>query len=420
MLSVWNTRHPLSKGFLKVLIAGLFTALLVAGLLLGGSAKAHAADGPIKVFIDTKELHVDIEPNLNKGTTLVQMRPIFEALGMELKWDSATKQISAKKEGISLSMTLGSSTATVNGERVQLTRPPEAIKGHTVVPLRFISEVTGAFVHWNSVGREIVVLTEPFIASLGMTKEEMKKYVEELQKEIDEKHVESKPDPAPSNKTPNLSKVNPNQLKGMYYGFEPDFDGYRCGGMCWKFYTFLPDQKILVGEPAGGGPETIDCKVDRCLSYKINNGTELVIAGGDTLSIGLNSKNALVINGAVMTPVVPAPADLKLSGKYITQGYSGLVGISPAATSWTKTITFSPEGKFESDSLSIGVLNTGDAHTSGSQSGSLSGTYSIKGNTITLQYSDGTKQKHIFIPEDKKNGVYMSIQLGDENYRRKD
>jgi len=407
---------------MKFVAAAMLAAVMLLAGLLGGK-EANAAESKIFVSYDGNELEFAVEPNLSQGTTLVQMRPLLEALGMELTWDPVTRNITAVKDGYELFMTLGSDIAVLNGQQIKLLRPAEAINGHTIVPLRFISEATGAFVHWNGVGREIVVMSEAYITGFGMTMQEMKVYVDQLQKEIDEQYAKemadkkkkeeeakNKPKPKP------LDKVDESKLQGMFYGFENDFGGYECGGMCWKYYTFLPGKKVVVGEPAGGGPETIDCKTDNCQTYSIKD-SKLVISGGDSLSIGQTEEGTIVINDAYMSKVEAVADNFKLDGVYVARGYTGLVGISPAASSWSKYLTFKADGIFTSDSLSIGVLSTGSSHTSGStSSGEVTGTYSITGNTITLKYSDGKTTKHVFIPDEQEGDIYRDLQIGSIYY----
>ncbi len=403
----------------------MLAAALLFGLFgLSASADAQTADPPIVVHVDGEPLVLDIAPNLQEGTTLVQMRPIFEALGMELAWNPGARTITAVKEGYLLTMTLDSDQADLNGQHVQLARPAVSINGHTVVPLRFVSETTGAFVHWNSVGREILVMTDAYMATTGMTREELQAFVNELQQEIDEEHArelaeqaraaEEEADHEPD--SPPLGKVDASKLQGMFYGFEDDFGGYECGGMCWKFYTFLPGNQVVVGEPAGGGPETIDCKLDACRTYSIRDG-KLNLEGGESLSIGQTEQGMIVINDAYMSKVAPVADSFTLEGEYVAMGYQGLVGITPFASSWKRYLTFRADGTFESDSSAIGILDTIDTHTSGSNaSDTVTGTYAIKKNTLTLRYADGTVTTHVFIPDDKQGAIYHDLQIGDLSY----
>jgi hypothetical protein len=102
----------LASLLLRIAAGGMLAAALSIGLFgMSASTDAQAADPPIVVHFDGEPLELDIAPNLQAGTTLVQMRPIFEALGMELTWNPGARTITAVKEGYHLSMTLDSDRA---------------------------------------------------------------------------------------------------------------------------------------------------------------------------------------------------------------------------------------------------------------------------------------------------------------------
>jgi hypothetical protein len=114
---------------------------LLAGLCLvaGGLPQAQEAGG----------IRFDVKPVVKAGTTLVQMRPIFEYLSAKVVWNATTKQITATKGTTKILLRLGSKQATVNGQPRTLSVPPQTIRGHTMVPLRFVSEALGTKVDYH-------------------------------------------------------------------------------------------------------------------------------------------------------------------------------------------------------------------------------------------------------------------------------
>ncbi len=115
--------------------------------------------GVINVFINGEWLGFEQPPKIEYGTTLVPMRAIFEELGANVTWNQKTKGISASKGSTKISLTLNQKTAKVNGKTVTLTVPPKAINGHTLVPLRFVSEALGADVKWDG-STETIFITK--------------------------------------------------------------------------------------------------------------------------------------------------------------------------------------------------------------------------------------------------------------------
>jgi len=396
-------------------------------LILAWSGSAAAADKTIEVQLDTKPLTFDVDPVIRNGSTLVQFRPLFEAMGLRLEWNSATKTITGTKDGLRITMKIGSTQADVNGQTLTLGQAPLIIDGNTMVPLRFIGESTGAVVGWNPYKPQVVVFTEAYWTAQGATRADVeaaiKAELERIKKEVEASqgsgngNTPIKPVPVPAKpggsgvyKPATSDKVSLSQLQGMYAGFRPDSSGYECGGMCWDLYTFLPGNKLVVGTPERGGPETISCSVDECVDYTISNG-QLKIQGGETLPIAVEN-GKLVINDVELDRVKPVGNDLKLSKEYIHRGFFGLVGISGGSTSWTYHLKFNANGTFESDRAMIGTVQ-GGAPTTGGAGSASSGSYKISGNTLTLAYSDGRSEFLLFFAHDES---LEDIQIGEENF----
>lgn len=93
----------------------------------------------------------------SNGSVLVPPRAIFESLGAAVEWDGATQTVTATKEGKTVVLTIGSNIAYVNGVPVTLSAPAQLINGHTMVPVRFVSEALGGAVEWNEASKSVIV-----------------------------------------------------------------------------------------------------------------------------------------------------------------------------------------------------------------------------------------------------------------------
>jgi hypothetical protein len=127
-------------------------------LFLGVSPNASATQD-IKVLIDGKVQVYDQAPFINKGSTLVPLRGIFESLGAQVSYDDKTKTITGKKGSREVILVLGSTKAKLDGKEVTLAQPAQAFSGRTMVPLRFISESLGAGVQWDGTNRQALITT---------------------------------------------------------------------------------------------------------------------------------------------------------------------------------------------------------------------------------------------------------------------
>ncbi|MCL2366857.1 MAG: copper amine oxidase N-terminal domain-containing protein [Oscillospiraceae bacterium] len=121
---------------------------------------------PISVYLDGTLLTFDVPPMLVDGRVLVPLRTIFEALGAEVDWDEATRTVTATRAGTTVSLTISSTTARVNGQPVTLDVPAMTVDGRTLVPLRFVGESLNAGVNWNPETRTVTITTN---ATTGTT-----------------------------------------------------------------------------------------------------------------------------------------------------------------------------------------------------------------------------------------------------------
>ncbi|BBH23230.1 hypothetical protein Back11_45750 [Paenibacillus baekrokdamisoli] len=129
------------------------------------NAVSTASDKPapaIEVFIDHAKVFFNVQPIMDGGTTLVEFRPVFEKLGLRVKWDSATQTVYGTKDKLKISLLIGSKIATINGEDKTLLQAPRMINGHTFIPLRFIGEATEKQVVWDVNARQIQISSTIF------------------------------------------------------------------------------------------------------------------------------------------------------------------------------------------------------------------------------------------------------------------
>lgn len=120
-----------------------------------------ASDSPlIHVLFNGQELQFDqARPLLKDGSTLVPFRKLFETLGFEVKWKEteSSQQAIGIKDGLTIVLTINSTTAIVNGKNVSLDVPAQILNGSTLVPLRFVAENSGYQVSYSRSGNEATV-----------------------------------------------------------------------------------------------------------------------------------------------------------------------------------------------------------------------------------------------------------------------
>lgn len=104
-------------------------------------------------FID----FADHEPIIEKGVTMVPVRPLFNALALEVGWDGNTRTVTGSSEHFTVVIEIGNDKAIINDEEIKLPVTPRIINGATYVPLRFISEQFGLSVGWLADAYTVII-----------------------------------------------------------------------------------------------------------------------------------------------------------------------------------------------------------------------------------------------------------------------
>ncbi|MCF6138840.1 stalk domain-containing protein [Pseudalkalibacillus berkeleyi] len=172
----------------------------------------------VTVIIDGKEQEYDTPAISIDYRTMIPIRGSLDQLGAEFSWNQEKQQATVTTEDKTIVLTIGSKTAVVNGEEVELDVPAQEINGRTLVPLRFLSETLNTEdIKWDSETYTVTITTktEPAATSEPETeptneetkepteqKEETDQNVEESKEEqptTDPSNTEEKPETDPSN-----------------------------------------------------------------------------------------------------------------------------------------------------------------------------------------------------------------------------
>ncbi|HYF94582.1 MAG TPA: stalk domain-containing protein [Symbiobacteriaceae bacterium] len=114
----------------------------------------------VTVRVDGAKLNLAVPARVVGGRTLAHVRAVAEALGAAVGWDEATQRVTIAEGGTTIVLTIGSTTALVNGAPVTLDVAPFIVNDRTQVPVRFVAETLGATVGWDAVSRTVLIETE--------------------------------------------------------------------------------------------------------------------------------------------------------------------------------------------------------------------------------------------------------------------
>ncbi len=112
-------------------------------------AQQSQQSGGITVTLDGEQIEFEHDPIVQSGTTMIQFVPIFRELGLQFDWDQGSKTVTGYKDDWKIELTVGESTAYINGKAVELAQAPILHNNTTFVPLRFIGEASGKTVIWH-------------------------------------------------------------------------------------------------------------------------------------------------------------------------------------------------------------------------------------------------------------------------------
>jgi hypothetical protein len=130
-------------------------ALGATALLTSALALPAVAAGPVSVQLNGNTLNLNPPPTERAGRVFVPLRGVFENLGASVVY--ANGVINATGRGHSVSLHIGSQTATVDGQQQNLDVAPFIIGASTYVPLRFVSQALGATVNYDGANRIVAI-----------------------------------------------------------------------------------------------------------------------------------------------------------------------------------------------------------------------------------------------------------------------
>ena len=130
----------------------LFTIVYLACFSMSWSS----ADA-IRVTVDGAAVRFpDAEPFVDaNGRTLVPLRPIAEAMGLDVKWEEVTQIARFVSPVAIISFQIGRNSVRVNGWHESMDTEPVIVGGRTFAPVRYLAEAAGYDVGWDGANKTV-------------------------------------------------------------------------------------------------------------------------------------------------------------------------------------------------------------------------------------------------------------------------
>jgi len=105
---------------------------------------------------------MDVVPYIKDSRSFVPMRYLADMLGAEIEWSEADQTVTfegyTEAGKITVVLTIGSTSYTVNGETMTMDVAPEIVNDRSFLPARFVAEAFGAQVGWNAGSQTVTIV----------------------------------------------------------------------------------------------------------------------------------------------------------------------------------------------------------------------------------------------------------------------
>ena len=109
-----------------------------------------------------KTVENDVAPKIVNDRTMLPVRFVAESLGATVSWDGDNRLVTIKGknekgEDVTILITIGSDTAVINGENIELDSPAFLENDRTYTPVRLVAERLGADVEWVGAEQKVII-----------------------------------------------------------------------------------------------------------------------------------------------------------------------------------------------------------------------------------------------------------------------
>lgn len=111
----------------------------------------------IDLLLNGTKLELDVPAQVRNQRTMVPIRAVGEAIGADVEWVQDKQQVVMTRAGSTVTMTLNSTTAYIDGKAEEMDVAPYAVDGRTLLPARYVAEFFGQKVDWDGKKRQVLI-----------------------------------------------------------------------------------------------------------------------------------------------------------------------------------------------------------------------------------------------------------------------
>ncbi|MEB3103301.1 copper amine oxidase N-terminal domain-containing protein [Ferviditalea candida] len=146
---------------MKKWVSASLSLAMFFGLATGISSAQAKTPAFVSVVMDGEKIWFpDAQAFVDENSrTLVPVRFVAEKMNAKVGWEAETMTVPIERGDQRILLTIGESTAMVNGKEETFDTKAIISGGRTFVPLRFVSEVLGATVKWDDAASTALIST---------------------------------------------------------------------------------------------------------------------------------------------------------------------------------------------------------------------------------------------------------------------
>lgn len=107
-------------------------------------------------YVKGAETKLDVAPVVLNGRTFLPARFVAEQLGCVVSWDEATQTVLIEKDDLVIALVIGESAIRVSGEYKAIDAASFVTEGRTMVPIRAITEALGMQINYFDPGLIVI------------------------------------------------------------------------------------------------------------------------------------------------------------------------------------------------------------------------------------------------------------------------
>ncbi len=129
---------------------------LLTALLAALSHPAFAQED-ISININGDKLYPEQPPVVMNNRTLVPVRVVCEAMGLDVEWDGVNERVNISNDDTYVSISINCHDIDINGSIKYIDAAPVIVNSTTCVPIRAVVEPFGANVDWDSETQTVII-----------------------------------------------------------------------------------------------------------------------------------------------------------------------------------------------------------------------------------------------------------------------